>query len=62
MVFQAITGAQTPACLFAASDPVETVTPPTGKPCDTFIIALFMNTAARPAVPPVQARTVTRAF
>jgi hypothetical protein len=28
MVFQAITGAQTPACLFAASDPVETVTPP----------------------------------
>jgi hypothetical protein len=28
MFFQAITGAQTPACLFAASDPVETVTPP----------------------------------
>ncbi len=28
MVFQAITGAQTPACLLAASDPVETVTPP----------------------------------
>jgi hypothetical protein len=37
MVFQAITGAQTPACLFAASDPVETVTPPpwcaAGDPC-----------------------------
>ncbi len=28
MVFQAITGAQTPACLYAASNPVETVTPP----------------------------------
>jgi hypothetical protein len=28
MVFQAITGAQPPACLFAAIDPVETVTPP----------------------------------
>src|SRR5271163_4142394 len=28
MVFQAITGAQTPACLFAASNSVETVTPP----------------------------------
>jgi hypothetical protein len=31
MVFQAITGAQTPACLFAAIDPVETVTPPFGR-------------------------------
>ena len=28
MLFQAITGAQTPACLFAASNSVETVTPP----------------------------------
>jgi hypothetical protein len=28
MFFQAITGAQTPACLFAASNSVETVTPP----------------------------------
>jgi len=28
MFFQAITGAQPPACLYAASDPVETVTPP----------------------------------
>jgi hypothetical protein len=28
VVFQAITGAQTPACLFAASNSVETVTPP----------------------------------
>lgn len=32
MVFQAITGAQTPACLFAASNPVETVTPPMATP------------------------------
>src|SRR5690348_5702152 len=37
-VFQTITGAWTPACLFAASDPVETVTPPIGVkiPCDSF--------------------------
>ncbi len=28
MFFRTITGAQTPACLYAASDPVETVTPP----------------------------------
>ena len=28
MFLQAITGAYTPACLSAASDPVETVTPP----------------------------------
>jgi hypothetical protein len=32
MFFQAITGAQTPACLFAASNSVETVTPPLGSP------------------------------
>jgi hypothetical protein len=29
LFFQAITGAQTPACLFAANNSVETVTPPT---------------------------------
>jgi hypothetical protein len=34
MVFQAITGAQTPACLCAASDPVETVTPPFQAPVE----------------------------
>ena len=34
MVFQAITGAQTPACLFTASDPVETVTPPFPAPVE----------------------------
>lgn len=44
-VFQAITGAQTPACLFAASDPVETVTPPIGVkiPCDLVIISLLLD-------------------
>ena len=29
MILRAITGVRTPACLFAAFDPVETVTPPT---------------------------------
>jgi hypothetical protein len=29
MILRAITGVRTPTCLFAAIDPVETVTPPT---------------------------------
>jgi len=43
MVFQAITGAQTPACLLAASDPVETVTPPyEGRiSCDSLYYRIF---------------------
>ena len=31
IVLQTITGAYTPACLFTANDPVETVTPPKRK-------------------------------
>jgi len=34
LFLRAITGAHTPACLLAANDPVETVTPPLGYPID----------------------------
>src|SRR6185437_10057426 len=49
-VFQTITGARTPACLFAASDPVETVTPPIGgrSPVTPSIIALVDEAARAP--------------
>jgi hypothetical protein len=36
MVLQTITGAYTPACLFTANDPVETVTPPDGRAADRY--------------------------